>query len=442
MMKAAAYLRQKFRDASFSKKLFVSYLAIILVFLGLAVSINYYKTAVYTEQQEIYSNQQTLAQTASFVGYKAGSIKNIIDIISYDDKIQEVITTNEAYYRKDMGNWAIQTTTVKNILFNTYTTPDITSVRLYMDEGPAAIEETQEFQSMSSAEKADWYERLEQSVDAYLWMPAVPFEESGDEKEISFIKKIANANRMNDFIGIIKADVPQSVFEEIAGQAATTPNTSVLIFNSYGETVAASHTGIEIEPACVQEMVERGEIEPDGKIRSVSYDGATWLAGLSHVPQTDWSIAIMVPRSDVLTAATLYRNQMYVIVLILLACAVPIVYFTSRSITNRLRRLGSQMQLAATGNFSHIEGCTGNDEIGRLTRTFNDMLTHITALLKEQYRLGREIKNLELRVLQAQINPHFLYNTLDMIHWLGIRNHVPDVVEASAALARFYKLSL
>lgn len=442
MKKLYRRLQNAFLGIGFSKKLFISYLAIILVFLGLAVSINYYKTAVYTEEQEIYAQQQTLAQTASFVGYKTAAIKNIIDIISYDDKIQEVITTNESYYRKDMGNWAIQTTTARNILFNTYTTPDITRVRLYMDQGPAAIEETQEFQSMTSAEKADWYTRLEQSSDAYLWMPEIPFEEEGNRPQISFIKKIANANRMNDFIGIIKADVPQSVFEEIVSHAVTTPHTEVLIFNSFGETVASSHTEQTFTPQDMEELLESGHVQTDGEIRHMTFDGEDWFAGVSQIPETDWNIAILVPKADVLTSARLYRNQMYAIVVVLLLCAIPIAYFTSRSITNRLRRLGNQMQLAATGNFSRVEGGTGKDEIGRLTQTFNDMLAHITVLLKEQYRLGQEIKNLELRVLQSQINPHFLYNTLDMLHWLGIRHKAPDIVEATDALARFYKLSL
>lgn len=428
-------------DASFSKKLFVSYLAIILAFLGLAVSINYYKTAEFTEQQETYARQQTLAQTASFVGYKASAIKNIIDIISYDDKIQEIITTNESYYRKDMGNWVIQTTTVRNILFNTYTTPDITSVRLYMDEGPAAIEETEEFQSMTTAEKASWYQRLEESPDAYLWMPQFPFEEQGTV-QISFIKKIANANRINDFIGIIKADVPQSVLNEIVAQAVTTPDTEVLIFNSFGEVIAASHVELCITPQQLQKQLDSGRLVADGEIRHVDLAEKTWLAGIRQVPGTDWKIALLVPRADVLTAATLYRNQMYLVVLALLACAIPIAYFTSRSITNRLRRLSSRMELASTGDFSHIGGRAGKDEIGRLTQTFNEMLNHITALLEEQYRLGHEIRNQELRVLQSQINPHFLYNTLDMLHWLGIRHQAPDIAEAADALARFYKLSL
>ena len=80
MKKLYRRLQNAFLGIGFSKKLFISYLAIILVFLGLAVSINYYKTAVYTEEQEIYAQQQTLAQTASFVGYKTAAIK--ISLIS------------------------------------------------------------------------------------------------------------------------------------------------------------------------------------------------------------------------------------------------------------------------------------------------------------------------------------------------------------------------
>ena len=93
-------------------------------------------------------------------------------------------------------------------------------------------------------------------------------------------------------------------------------------------------------------------------------------------------------------------------------------------------------------NFEIEPLCNGTDEIGVLTDSFNDMVRQISGLLKEQYKLGYEIKDLEFQVLQSQINPHFLYNTLDMIYWLGIDNEAPDVAEAAKELGRFYMLSL
>ena len=82
------------------------------------------------------------------------------------------------------------------------------------------------------------------------------------------------------------------------------------------------------------------------------------------------------------------------------------------------------------------------DEIGMLYQSFNFMLRNMKALVKEQYENGKAIKSAELKALQAQINPHFLYNTLDLINWEAMDHNAPEIAEISRALARYYKISL
>ena len=423
----------------FQGKLFISDIFILLLFLFLAVTLNYRNTTTNMRNEAIYSANQTLQQTAAYIGYKANAIKNIIDIVSYDDTIQEVISTNSAYYRKDIGNWIIQTSKVRNILYNTYTTPDISSIHLYMKDGPAAIEESDEFHRMSSAEKANWYTALQNSSSLYIWFP---IEESDNNKSyLSFIKKIANAGRINDFIGIISAEVPQSVFQEIAKQASTTPDTDVLIFNSYNQLIAQyGESTYSIET--ILDAFNTENIQSNRPVQQIYLDDVSYIAGMQGIEGTDWSVVLLTPMDDVLGSATLYRNQMYKTSLLLFVFGIPIILLISHSITSRLRILEQEMREVAQGKLDPIKEDNANDEIGKLTHTFNYTITQISSLMKEQYRLGQEIKSLELNVLQSQINPHFLYNTLDLINWLGLYNNVPDVVKASTALASFYKLSL
>lgn len=429
----------RLKNMGFQVKLFISNTLILLLFLFLAVTFNYRNTTINIRNEAIYSANQTLQQTAAYIGYKANAIKNIIDIISYDDTIQDVISTSSAYYRKDIGNWIIQTSTVRNILYNTYTTPDIKTIHLYMKEGPAAIEESDEFQRMSSAEKANWYSALQDSDSAYIWFPIEETDNSASY--LSFIKKIANAGKINDFIGIISAEIPLSVFQEIAKQASTTPDTEVLIYNSHNQLIAQYGKN-----TCSAETILKAfhveNIQNSLPVQQISLDGVSYIAGMQSIEGTDWGIVLLTPMDDILSSATLYRNQMYKTSLILLILGIPLILLISYSITSRLRILEQKMRAVAQGKFDPIEEDNINDEIGKLTHTFNYTITQISRLMKKQYHLGQEIKSLELNVLQSQINPHFLYNTLDLINWLGLYNNVPDVVKASTALASFYKLSL
>ena len=84
----------------------------------------------------------------------------------------------------------------------------------------------------------------------------------------------------------------------------------------------------------------------------------------------------------------------------------------------------------------------GKDEIGELTSTYNYMIHAMEDLIEKEYLLGQETKNAELKILQAQINPHFLYNTLDMIQWFAEEGMLSQIEESVSSLATFYRLSL
>ena len=89
----------------------------------------------------------------------------------------------------------------------------------------------------------------------------------------------------------------------------------------------------------------------------------------------------------------------------------------AKTMSGRIIRLTSRMKQVKKGELISLPSSIiqGKDEIGELTSTYNYMIHAMEDLIEKEYLLGQETKNAELKILQAQINPHFLYNTLDMI---------------------------
>ena len=117
-------------------------------------------------------------------------------------------------------------------------------------------------------------------------------------------------------------------------------------------------------------------------------------------------------------------------------------YFYGKQNSKRIKALASQIRVVESGNFNVNCIVDSADEIGDLQASFNYMVRQINNLMKEQYQLGKNLNAMEMRVLQAQINPHFLYNTLDLISWAAKRNDMDAVCDIVLNLSKFYRISL
>lgn len=127
---------------------------------------------------------------------------------------------------------------------------------------------------------------------------------------------------------------------------------------------------------------------------------------------------------------------------ILLLAVIGISSIISREITKPIRSLRDSMRKVQNGQFdTHVEVITEN-EIGSLGRSFNLMTSEIQALMEQNVYEQKQKRKSELKALQAQINPHFLYNTLDSIIWMSEAGENDEVVEMTSALARLLRQSI
>ena len=123
--------------------------------------------------------------------------------------------------------------------------------------------------------------------------------------------------------------------------------------------------------------------------------------------------------------------------------ALFLAYRLSKSFADRIIHVALQMETIRSGRPRPLLlKNAGNDEIGILSGAYNFMTAEINELLNQKELAAKELQKAEFRALQAQINPHFLYNTLDMINWLAKSGQISQVSQAVQALTRFYRLTL
>lgn len=148
-----------------------------------------------------------------------------------------------------------------------------------------------------------------------------------------------------------------------------------------------------------------------------------------------WKLIKPIPYKEIYEAATTTRKLNYLIGLLFLIVSVILVSFISNRITNPLKNLSLQMKRFSTGSFDAEAQVEGNDEIAYLSRHFNKMVEKTNELINERYKMKIVEKNAVLKALEAEINPHFLYNALQAISTKALKNNNDDIVEMVDNLA-------
>ncbi|KQY84340.1 histidine kinase [Paenibacillus sp. Root52] len=166
----------------------------------------------------------------------------------------------------------------------------------------------------------------------------------------------------------------------------------------------------------------------------------------AHSSYTDWVYLYMTPFDQMFKQVQFVKQLVTVIFIVIFLAALIFGFRFSRSITQPIAHLIKKMRNIEKGDLDKLEEAALGDipsspqnEVGLLHRTFKMMLQRIRELIDENYAKQLVIRETELKALQAQINPHFLYNTLESINWLAKvqkQRQISEMVEALGFLLR------
>ncbi|WP_141501628.1 sensor histidine kinase [Paenibacillus luteus] len=177
-----------------------------------------------------------------------------------------------------------------------------------------------------------------------------------------------------------------------------------------------------------------------------NFDGETYFLAYTRSSSTGWKYISLIPYNDIFQKRKAVRNTIVTIVAILVVVASAISYMFARTLTKPIVSLTQQMRNVEKGDWSVSSLETNSmprmDEIGYLHKRFQNMIRNIEQLIDENYKKQIVIKDTEYRALQAQINPHFLYNTLSSINWMARVNNDEVISTMVESLSRIFRVSI
>ena len=196
-----------------------------------------------------------------------------------------------------------------------------------------------------------------------------------------------------------------------------------------------------LDSGWVQENNGQAAGYSDGNHEEI-FAGKKRMATVKTIGYTGWKVVGVTPENAV-SLNTIKTRLFIVFVIALILCILALInsYISSR-ITNPIRELEKSVGVLEAGNLSASVYIGGSYEIRHLGKSISDMAGQIRLLMQDIVREHEAKRKQEFDTLQSQINPHFLYNTMDMINWQALQGHTNEVSTAVQNLSRFYKLTL
>lgn len=243
--------------------------------------------------------------------------------------------------------------------------------------------------------------------------------------------------------GLVVTDLADNHLSRFFSPTKRLQGQKFLIINEGGEILfdsAGNEWTGEILPS--PQLLAKRNLHSEGVEKLPIYE-QEHLITFSRMDSLPWTIVSLTPMKALMEPVTAMNQLLVVIIIVYLLVSIVVVMYLTRNFTQPVFYLVRLMRKLEEGDFNmHIPHQERKDEIGWLFRGFGSIVRKIEDLIAQSTRAERSKKELEFQVLSHQINPHFLYNTLESIRWKAENHGRNDIGEMVSALGNLLRLSL
>lgn len=383
--------------------------------------VNYFQMRSVFKSQEKNTLYSFIKRSTLDLDDKFKKYAELAKLITNDENVNDILST--IYLDDNRINEKFDQSVAPSLDTFIYFHNEVSKITIYTDR--IVDYKNKYLAPIEELKKADWYDNIADSRNNN-WIAGT------DEKTIVLVRKMQSLEE-NGINGYFYEKINyDNVFEDLSENISD--NYGICVSDRLGQNIYSYDTFTDKNKEYNLSLPEITK-----KYSDMNKD---YFIVKKTIPETGWNVWLYKPEKLMGTSIRQINIITFGGTLVCLVATFMCIRFTAIFVTTRIGKLQKVVARVEKEDFSYALNTTSQDEIGELITSFSKMERKLNYLINEVYKSRIKEKEYEMKALQAQINPHFLYNTLSLINWKAIEAGKRDISKITLALSAFYRTSL
>lgn len=433
-------IKQRLQDLPLARKmslLFLGTAVFPILILSILAAGQLFKN---NNDSMLVASRKNFEQAQSYLDYRFYRAYRTAVMISVDADVREICSGNPEGL--DVNTRNLMTKKLVRYLDPIAANQDIKDVMFYVDESLLYVSDAGKVRSTQQILNQEWIRGAIGDGRGLRWTGELCRLETLKREE--YLTAFRPITSVNDFLlnmAYLRLDIAKKDLDNALNRCVAVEGQLVYLVGNNQELMCCNDEELYRKLEQSYETADALWHETEALNEEVFIGRHRYYASCEFIESANCYLVSLIPKASINQGAV---KVLFPIALAMTAvfCAAYLIFaLLGRSIVRRISVLKGNMAKVEEGKMELLPVDAG-DEIGNVTDGYNHMIERLKELLEEQFNMGQKITRVELKALQSQINPHFLYNTLDMIQWMAREGEVDEVQNMAGSLSNYYRLVL
>ncbi len=420
------WMKQRIKDMPIFQKMFVICILVTVTISVISGGITYVTASDIILKKTIAQTEETINQVSENYDSFMEMIANRLDYIAFNPTVQEELL-NRRPEKNEEGYYG-STRTVKRLLVQMFKSYQMEDIEIYGENGK------QYFCSIRGTEEPELENEDELMEIAAAGSGGVIYVNDISGSGCLQIVKLVRDNLTMDSLGVLRTGIRASALERIQENVDFASSGMILLLDDKNQIIVGEASELTEEAdRLFNKWNDSFRYEIGGEEYRVVYQVSDY---------TGFKAIGILPAKEIASAVAPVQIAMAATILVGIFLSIGLSVFMSRFMGKPIRRTVQALREVSKGDFSVRLEEERRDEFGEINQEFNHTIGRMEELLEEiavSKMLNREM---EFKALQAQINPHFLYNALDTINWMARKEEKEEICEMVSAVSNLLRISI